>query len=212
MLTSLPPSTLDPLHATCIGLITKEQVLAKLEATVNTKDEAELARLRLNLPEWLRFTDIHKTQWLNFLVERLWPKMSEAIGDSLRWSIIPMLEANKPAFLSELGLSHVDMGSTPLFITGARIHETRESAVMLDLGVVMDLDTNIVLRASKCGVAFNIVISHVQFQGDLRLVLCPLVPQWPCFSGSTQSRTSCVCMCVCHVPFFVVGRCLHLRV
>lgn len=45
-----------------------------------------------------------KSDWLNNLLKKLWPKMKEAIAESIRQSLQPTLDYYRPGFLNKLAV------------------------------------------------------------------------------------------------------------
>jgi len=52
----------------------------------------------------LVYPSAEKADWLNHLLSTLWPKMKEAIAESIRLSLQPTLDLYRPGFLSKLGV------------------------------------------------------------------------------------------------------------
>ncbi|VEL08330.1 unnamed protein product [Protopolystoma xenopodis] len=109
------------------------------------------------LPSWVYFPDVERAEWLNKIIKRMWPYITDYAKDIVHETVGPAVDANLPAPLKPFKFVLLDFGDTPLRVGGVKVY--MEESIKRD-EIVMDLD-----------------IMHLR--GTLRVVIKPLVPKIP---------------------------------
>ena len=101
----------------------RDEKRMRIEAARRTHDDAgvkEMSAVLEALPSWVRFPDTDRAEFLNNILELLWPSVSTAIGPLAKASLNPTLEYYKPGILSKLVLTKFDLGTVAPMIKGIR--------------------------------------------------------------------------------------------
>ncbi|KAJ0397728.1 hypothetical protein P43SY_007196 [Pythium insidiosum] len=116
-----------------------------------------------------------------------WPYLKIAIRDSLLYGLNPLLESQRPAFMSALSIVRLDLGDRTPHISGVKFVETNsdtdEITLDIELRIITDESFIAELRmVSNLGAAAMVTLRDLFLVGTLRLTLRPLWVYWPCFS------------------------------
>ena len=90
-------------------------------AWVYNPAETKLAVMQANLPAWVRYPDFERVQWLNDLLDQLWPNAAAAAAGIVREQLTPQLQANKPAWIYEIGIQTFTLGDKPPRISAVKV-------------------------------------------------------------------------------------------
>lgn len=60
------------------------------------KSPEKLQQILSSLPDWVKSPDLEMSEWLNDLMDGLWPKLKVGIADSLHQSLDPIVEGLSP--------------------------------------------------------------------------------------------------------------------
>ncbi|XP_012857724.1 PREDICTED: synaptotagmin-4-like [Erythranthe guttata] len=132
-------------------------------------------------PSWL-------VNWLNHLIEKIWPYVDEAASEIIRSSVEPILEQYRPAVLASLKFSKLTLGTVAPQFTGFTIIEGEPKEIVMELDLQWDGNPNIVLDIkTRVGVALPIQVKNIGFTGVFRLIFKPLVDEIPCFGAVCYS-------------------------
>ncbi len=88
------------------------------------------------MPSWVKFADVERVQWLNAVLQKLWPRISVSTKKVIMENLQPVLDSSRPAFLTSLHISKFDLGTLAPRIAGIRNIQTEESIVRLDIELV----------------------------------------------------------------------------
>ncbi|KAL8063049.1 hypothetical protein ABFX02_01G002600 [Erythranthe guttata] len=139
-------------------------------------------------PSWLVFSQRQKVNWLNHLIEKIWPYVDEAASEIIRSSVEPILEQYRPAVLASLKFSKLTLGTVAPQFTGFTIIEGEPKEIVMELDLQWDGNPNIVLDIkTRVGVALPIQVKNIGFTGVFRLIFKPLVDEIPCFGAVCYS-------------------------
>eukprot|EP00213_Chloropicon_mariensis_P006541 CAMPEP_0197471170 /NCGR_PEP_ID=MMETSP1309-20131121/2062_1 /TAXON_ID=464262 /ORGANISM="Genus nov. species nov., Strain RCC998" /LENGTH=919 /DNA_ID=CAMNT_0043008679 /DNA_START=78 /DNA_END=2837 /DNA_ORIENTATION=+ len=155
-------------------------------AQVRELDEATLRALIGELPAWVKFPDYDRAMWLNNMTQNWWPCLSTAICRTVKFRLQSLLQKKKPDLFSSIVLETFSLGSLPPRCSGAKVYNTNEEEIILDLEMTWaatNADIVLSVRLAQGTVALPVQLSQVLFQGTVRLIFKPLVPQWPCFGA-----------------------------
>ncbi|CAN0888113.1 SYT4 [Linum grandiflorum] len=141
-------------------------------------------------PSWVVFSNRQQLNWLNHMLDKLWPYVDAAASELIRSNVEPILEQYRPAILSSLKFSKLTLGTVAPQFTGITIieEESDSKGVTMELEMQWDGNPNIVLDINtRVGVALPIQVKDIGFTGVFRLILKPLVPEFPGFAAISYS-------------------------
>eukprot|EP00051_Salpingoeca_urceolata_P010352 m.126394 g.126394 ORF g.126394 m.126394 type:complete len:1440 (-) comp16680_c0_seq2:53-4372(-) len=152
-----------------------------LEDKVN--GAAHLMRKLQDLPPWMTFPNVEKNEWLNELVDGLWPHIRAAANKTIDDSVNPILDGVRPSFLNLLKLE-TDLGATPPLFAGVSHYQRSQQGeqVILDMELNWAGDTKAVVHVGAGPVQFDVTVKDLCINGMLRIRLGPLITMYPCFS------------------------------
>lgn len=162
--------------------IQTHQAYALLQNTENLK-----SILGNDLPEWAKYPGANRALWINTVITELWSSITAATETSLRAVIGPLLETHRPSFINALVLKELFLGNNPIVINGIQHHPSRDSSSIVDLTISWDSDTNIHLLVKLLGPDMHVYIRRFQVNMQLRIILSPHIPVWPCFASISLS-------------------------
>ncbi|XP_065164196.1 extended synaptotagmin-2 isoform X3 [Atheta coriaria] len=154
--------------------------MAKAVATSNEK-EVILARIN-DLPAWVFFPDIERTEWLNRIIKQCWPNVNSYVKALITQSIEPALRKSLEGYkLNGFKFERIILGDIPFRIGGVKVYEkhiARNEIIMdLDIYYAGNCDINFILSGMKGG------IRDFQLHGMLRVVMKPLITSIPLIGG-----------------------------
>ncbi|KAL3281901.1 hypothetical protein HHI36_005106 [Cryptolaemus montrouzieri] len=136
--------------------------IAKTAALSNEKDVV-LARLD-ELPAWVFFPDVERVEWLNKIIQQVWPNVNNYTRELIRDTIQPIIQTSLEAYkLKGFKFERLILGSIPLRIG--------------DIFYAGDCDITFHLSGIKGG------IKDFQLKGMLRVVMKPLISSVPLVGG-----------------------------
>jgi Ca2+-dependent lipid-binding protein len=109
-------------------------------------------------------------QWLNDVLNKLWPSISSATEAVIMESLQPILKANCPAYLTSLDFSRITLGTIAPVIVGIRHCPNDDNCLRLDIELKWagNPEVNLSLLASPC----------LSFSLDLSLAVVLLRSSW----------------------------------
>nr|CAB3243811.1 extended synaptotagmin-2 [Phallusia mammillata] len=129
------------------------------------------------LPAWIYFPDMEKAEWLNKMLQQLWPNIGDYVKDLLTNQVQKSIQ-NSSSLLSSFTFTDVNLGDRSPRIAGIKVYDkalTRPNEIIMDLQLVYDSECNY-------GVSINGLeagICDLQIRGLLRVELYPLIPRLP---------------------------------
>ncbi|XP_018325864.1 extended synaptotagmin-2 isoform X2 [Agrilus planipennis] len=154
--------------------------IAKAVATASEK-EVILAKLD-DLPAWVFFPDIERAEWLNKIIQQLWPNVNKYTRNLLRDKIQPKVKEKLEKYkLTGFKFEKMILGSIPPRIGGVKVYDknvSRNEIIMdLDIIYVSDCDINFSITGVKAG------LKNFQLHGMMRVVMKPLISSIPLVGG-----------------------------
>ncbi|ERL90322.1 hypothetical protein D910_07671 [Dendroctonus ponderosae] len=118
-------------------------------AALSSEKDVVLARLN-DLPAWVFFPDIERAEWLNRIMNQLWPSVNLYVKQIVRDSIQPALKENLEKFkLFGFKFERIILGTVPFRIGGVKVYDKN-----IDRNeIVMDLD---IFYAGDCDITFHL--------------------------------------------------------
>nr|CAX74446.1 Protein FAM62B [Schistosoma japonicum] len=160
---------------------------SKLTSSLKAIGEDEKAFIIQNftvrdLPSWVYFPDVERAEWLNKVIKRMWPSISEYARDIIVTSIEPVVAQNLPTALTPFSFATIDLGDTPPRIGGVKVYMSesiRKDEIVMDLDLMLYSDARIKVNLGKIRAG----VKEFELRGTLRVVMKPLVPKVP-FAGA----------------------------
>ncbi|VFQ84776.1 unnamed protein product [Cuscuta campestris] len=135
-------------------------------------------------PSWVVFSHRQKLNWLNHLLEKLWPYVDQAASEVIRNSVEPILERYRPSILAAMKFSRLTLGTVAPQFTGVTILESDPKEIVMEMEMQWDGNPNIVLDIKTLvGVALPIQVKNIGFTGLFRIMFKPLADDFPCFGA-----------------------------
>ncbi|XP_068598098.1 extended synaptotagmin-1-like [Brachionichthys hirsutus] len=158
-------------------------------ATQFTDDEEEqtfrtMSSIRRELPAWVNFPDVEKVEWLNKVLQQVWPFVGQYLEKLLVETIAPSIRASS-AHLQTLSFTKVDMGDKAMKVVGIKAHtENDKGQVLLDLYIsyVGNVEINVEVKRYFCKAG----VKGIQLRGMMRVILEPLIGDVPIVGAVTM--------------------------
>ncbi|GAB4861870.1 hypothetical protein Ancab_037125 [Ancistrocladus abbreviatus] len=161
----------------------------RLAKAVDIKVLASLGREELkkicgdNSPEWISFPVYEQVKWLNKLLVKLWPFVTEAAEMVIRESVEPLLEQYRPPGISSLKFTKLSLGTVAPKIEGIRVQSLKESQIIMDIDFRWGGDLSIILGVEAAHVAsMPIQLKNLQVFTVVRVIF-QLAEEIPCISA-----------------------------
>ncbi|EKG02811.1 calcium-dependent lipid binding protein, putative,synaptotagmin, putative [Trypanosoma cruzi] len=151
----------------------------------NTEDLKSI--LGQDLPEWLKYPNVNRVQWINTLISGMWSCIASATETSIRQFVGPLMEANKPSFIYEIVLKECFMGTNPVVVHGIQHFPSEDNTSVIDLTLSWDSDMDVNLQIKMPGPDMHIHVRRFEMNMQVRFILSPHIPQWPCFGAISLS-------------------------
>jgi Ca2+-dependent lipid-binding protein len=130
-------------------------------------------------PSWISYPDVDRCEWLNKLVEQMWPTISTYVENLVKNTIEPEIKKQ----ISGLSFERIDLGDFPPRLGGIKIYtdNIRSDEIILDTELFYGGDMQIKLKyhSLKAG------IKSLYIHGELRLVFKSIISKIP-FIGALE--------------------------
>jgi Ca2+-dependent lipid-binding protein len=130
-------------------------------------------------PSWISYPDVDRCEWLNKLVEQMWPTISTYVENLVKNTIEPEIKKQ----ISGLSFERIDLGDFPPRLGGIKIYtdNIRSDEIILDTEIFYGGDMQIKMKyySLKAG------IKSLYLHGELRLVFKSIVSKIP-FIGALE--------------------------
>jgi Ca2+-dependent lipid-binding protein len=120
--------------------------------------------------------------WINEVVQRLWPQFNTAICKKIEEALTPILKENVPVIHRGLSIEHFTLGNVPPKLDHMKIYR-RTHGVEMRLHVDFESEADIWMNA----VMLRIGIKSVCFKGILSVRFKPLLSEFPVIGGMVIS-------------------------
>ena len=176
-----------PLFLTALRSQWKKERDAKLsaarEAALSNEKAVIESRIRVeDLPSWVFFPDKERAEWINSIIQQLWPNVGHYTRKLISESIEPAVKSALEGYgLNGFKFERVVLGQIPPRITGIKVYDKNVSRNE----IIMDMD---LVFASDCDIKFSIgkikaKIMDFSLRGLLRVVFKPIVNEIPLIGG-----------------------------
>ncbi|CAF4212678.1 unnamed protein product [Rotaria sp. Silwood2] len=154
----------------------------KMLNQINNNEEKYIKASLDELPSWVFFPDVERAEWMNRIIKQAWPYANRYLDQAVfRDVLIPLIRGTSSA-LSDFSFQKLDLGEIPPRIGGIKVYtDNVRDQIMMDVEVFYAGDACIKakLKGIVCG------IRDIQFVGDIRIILSPLINTIPLVGAVT---------------------------
>ncbi|KAG5179390.1 hypothetical protein JKP88DRAFT_264267 [Tribonema minus] len=125
-----------PLAAMLIGYMKRRKDTSDLGMAIGVVSDAQLLKLiTKELPFWFYGTDVERVEWMNKLLQQMWPHATGAAIVIVKTIVEPMLEEYKPPGVTTLKFQKVFLGTFAPRVIGVRTINTSSNTATLEMEV-----------------------------------------------------------------------------
>ncbi|XP_061372465.1 synaptotagmin-2-like isoform X2 [Gastrolobium bilobum] len=149
------------------------------------EEEAEtLQRMIPEIPLWIKNPDFDRVDWLNKLIEYMWPYLDKAICKTAENIAKPIIAEQIPKYkIDSVEFEVLTLGSLPPTFQGMKVYATDEKELIMEPSVKWAGNPNVTIAVKKFGLKATIQVVDLQVFLAPRITLKPLVPSFPCFAN-----------------------------
>ncbi|CAJ1972977.1 unnamed protein product [Sphenostylis stenocarpa] len=148
------------------------------------EDSEDIQRMFPEIPLWIKNPDFDRVDWLNKLVEYMWPYLEKAICKTARTIAKPIIDEQIPQYkIDAVEFEELTLGSLPPTFQGMKVYETEEKELIMEIAVKWAGNPNVTVAVKKFGFKATIQVLDLQVFLLPRITLKPLVPSFPCFAN-----------------------------
>ena len=131
------------------------------------------------LPSWVTYPDVDRCEWLNKLVQQLWPTISDYAQNIIRTTLEPELKKQ----IAGLAFERIDLGDFPPRLGGIKIYSDTigSDEIIIDAEIFYGGDMQIKMKYHTLTAGIKSLYLH----GELRLIFKSIVPKLP-FVGALE--------------------------
>lgn len=130
---------------------------------------------------WITDSQFQRVEWLNSLLQKLWPQLSAACDPVLKAKLQPTLDEHCPKMLGTITLDRFSLGNISPKIVGVRLFDYTESLVRLDVELRWAGDPSVVVTVGTERVRTPFEVSELRISALARIELLDLQPSLPGF-------------------------------
>lgn len=132
------------------------------------------------LPTWVYFPDVERAEWLNKMVQQMWPYIGAHVCKTIR-GMEGMIEENIPSVLRPFKFEEITLGEIPPRVGGLKVYidNVKRDEIVMDVEISYsgDCDINVSLKSLHAG------IKDVLLHGVARVIMRPLINKIPLIGG-----------------------------
>eukprot|EP00198_Chlamydomonas_reinhardtii_P000382 XP_001689717.1 predicted protein [Chlamydomonas reinhardtii] len=144
------------------------------------------------LPSWFNISHKEKMEWLNTLIEEIWPfvdkgicQMIKDITAQMMPQVLKQLPAGMGGLVKCISFKHLTFGAAPFRVESIWVDETETERLLMEVSVKWCGDPNITLAIElPTGQKLCPRIMDITFVATIRIMLDPLVDRIPGFVGA----------------------------
>ncbi|CAN1276538.1 SYT2 [Linum perenne] len=152
-------------------------------------DEATLQRMFPEIPPWVKNPDHERIDWLNKLIECMWPCLDKAICKTALEIAKPIIAEQIPKFkIDSVEFEKLTLGSLPPTFQGMKVYVTDEKELIMEPCIKWAGNPDVTVAVKAFGlkaiaqVWIVLKVLDLQVFASPRITLKPLVPSFPCFA------------------------------
>ncbi|KAJ7999237.1 hypothetical protein DPEC_G00213360 [Dallia pectoralis] len=166
---------------------TREAKEARLRSAINHNEQhtsMNIFKSKKDLPAWVNFPDVEKVEWLNKILQQVWPFVGQYLEKLLVETIAPSIRSSS-THLQTLTFTKVDFGDKAMKVVGVKAHTDNDRGqVLLDVYIsyVGDVEINVEVKKYFCKAG----VKGIQLHGMMRVILEPLIGDVPIVGAVTM--------------------------
>ena len=133
------------------------------------------------VPAHLMHNDVQRAEWLNMIIQQMWPFISDFIKRILRETVEPSVKSLLPQL--NIQFTEIHLGKYAPRITSVKVYEPKDGdardRIELDCQIAWVSSAQIKLKI----LASTAEIEKLQFFGNMRITLEPLLSEPPLLGG-----------------------------
>lgn len=133
-----------------------------------------------NVPSWILFPDKERTEWINTIIDQIWPNIGAFIRDVMFGLIEPEVKTSFENYgITGFCFKTIALGNIPPRVTGIKVYDKKvaRNQIIIDTDLLFTSDCDITISLK----GMNIGVRDLKFKGALRLELKPLITEFPLF-------------------------------
>jgi len=133
-----------------------------------------------NVPSWILFPDKERTEWINTIIDQIWPNIGAFVRDVMFGLIEPEVKKSFENYgISGFCFKTIALGHIPPRITGIKVYDKKvaRNQIIIDADLLFTSDCDITISLK----GMNVGVKDIKFKGTLRLELKPLITEFPLF-------------------------------
>merc|ERR1719376_130753 len=155
---------------------------ARQAALTNEKTMIETRIRPEDLPSWVYFPDKERAEWMNSILQQLWPNVGNYTRKVIAESVEPAVRTALEDYnLKGFKFEKVSLGQVPPRVTGIKVYDknTDRNEIIIDTDLIFASDCDI--KFSLKGISAK--ISDFSLKGLVRVVFKPLIADVPLIGG-----------------------------
>ncbi|CAA7399669.1 unnamed protein product [Spirodela intermedia] len=148
------------------------------------QDTKTLQRMLPEIPLWIKNPDFDRIDWLNKLLETMWPYLDKAISKTAKEIAKPIIAENTAKFkIDSVEFETLTLGTLPPTFHGMKVYTTDEKELIMEPSFKWAGNPNITVVVKAYGLKATVQLVDLQVFAIPRITLKPLVPSFPCFAN-----------------------------
>lgn len=133
-----------------------------------------------DLPSWVHFPDVERAEWINKIIDQVWPFIGDYVRDLLMSTVQEKIQQSH-AQVASFKFLKIDLGDIPPRIGGVKVYtnNVKRDEIYMDLDIIYSSDADIEMKVK----GLTMGVKELQLRGMMRVILRPLISQMPLFGG-----------------------------
>ncbi|KAK7351924.1 hypothetical protein VNO77_11703 [Canavalia gladiata] len=148
------------------------------------EDPETLQRMIPEIPLWIKNPDFDRVDWLNKLIEYMWPYLDKAICKTAKEIAKPIIAEQIPQYkIESVEFEELTLGALPPTFHGMKVYVTEEKELIMEPAIKWAGNPNVIIAVKSFGLKATAQVLDLQVFLAPRITLKPLVPSFPCFAN-----------------------------
>ena len=145
-----------PICATVLYYFQVQKDRQDRKAALGIVGDPDILRFVLKeVPNWYKDSEFHRVEWLNRVVEQLWPYVCTYVEKDVGLDILQkLLDSYKPTSFTELKVNRFWLGKVCPKIVGVRVYSKSGDSIKLDIDLKWAADPEVRKSVSLWGPSF----------------------------------------------------------
>ncbi|CAF1446604.1 unnamed protein product [Rotaria sp. Silwood1] len=149
---------------------------------INKNKEQYIKACFHELPSWVLFPDIERAEWINRIIKQAWPYANRYLDQAVFSDVLVRLVRGASSTLADFSFEKLDLGEIPPRIEGIKVYtDNVRDQIIMDIEAIYTGDA--IIKAKLKGIVCG--IKNIQFVGDIRIILSPLINTIPLVGAVT---------------------------